>query len=375
MDYQSIEALLQKYRLGLCTDEEKSILEQWYDTQDVDKSSIDLFALKEQGKEKLFSQIDIVPTKRLKRRLFWIGASAVAAAALVALITILPKNNRTKNLASIRQLPIALRYHNDVPPADTSAELIKANGEKTIINTTTRIKGYIYDRQSKRLIISSQEDPKLDIESLDNKIITHRGQFITIELPDHSKVWLNSESELQYSTPFSDSIRHIWVKGEAYFEVAKNKELPFVVSTDHGNISVLGTHFSVHDYGEDSSFCTTLLSGKIAFTEYSSPAKTILKPSQRLSIQKGKLQLSTVKQLDKSIEWKNGYFDFTDMDIKSVMQQLSRWYDIQVVYSQKKYDLKFFGELRRDQPLSQILKILEQSGAHFSIDKKKVTVL
>ncbi len=194
------------------------------------------------------------------------------------------------------------------------------------------------------------------------------GQFQLV-LPDGSKVWLNSSSSIRFPTEFSGEERKVELTGEAYFEVAKNPTLPFRVSVSGMYVEVLGTHFNIMAYGDESSIKTTLLEGSVRVTKGSS-AK-VLTPGQQSKMNlKGDINVVDA-DLEQVIAWKNGYFQFSSDDIETIMRQVARWYDIKVVYKDKIPGGGFSGIVSRKNNISRVLKILQDGGVQLRWKGKK----
>jgi ferric-dicitrate binding protein FerR (iron transport regulator) len=217
-----------------------------------------------------------------------------------------------------------------------------------------------------------------------NTISTPKGGQYEIILPDGSHVWLNAASSLRFPAAFTGNERIVALTGEAYFEVAKNPAQPFKVtftgSAGDGQVEVLGTHFNINAYDDEANSKTTLLEGKVKISRPQSgmqdPNPEILNPGQQAAIADG---VGNIKVLavdaDAAIAWKNGVFSFDNVDIKTVMRQIARWYDVEVVYEGALAAEKFEGEIPRSSTLADVFKILELSAVHFKIEGRKVIVM
>lgn len=207
-----------------------------------------------------------------------------------------------------------------------------------------------------------------------NTITTPRGGQHQIELPDGSQVWLNAASSLRFPTAFAGKERRVEISGEAYFEVAKNKSMPFVVSVNGAEVQVLGTHFNIMAYKEEKTVKTTLLEGSVRFV--SGNNASLLKPGQQSQLSKvGQVKVINGVDVDEVMAWKNGLFYFKNADIETVMRQLSRWYDVDIEYHGEIKLKKFSGKIQRDLNLSEVLEGLKETGIHFQIEGKKLIVL
>ncbi|RFS20658.1 FecR family protein [Chitinophaga silvatica] len=284
-----------------------------------------------------------------------------AAAMLLGMLTFLPfrKNSQPTPVAKIENLQ----------PGGNKAVLTLANGQQVILDSagnqqiaqqhTTLV------QQQGQLIYQSQSRESL---SGYNTLTTPRGGQFKVILPDGTTVWLNAVSSLHYPLSFGMN-RTVELSGEAYFEVASNPNKPFKVKTATGQtIEVLGTTFNVNAYTDEVSTQTTLVSGAVAITDGNKRLE--LKPGQAAKTIKDRegIELVTNAEIAQATAWKNGLFDFNKMPIKAVMQQLSRWYNIEVSYDDKIPDIIFWGRMDRNLPLQDVLLILEKSDVHFRIE-------
>src|SRR5690606_16695043 len=204
-----------------------------------------------------------------------------------------------------------------------------------------------------------------------NVLQTPRGGQYTVTLSDGTKVWLNAASSITYPTAFTGKERRVSVTGEVYFEVAHRDDQPLYVVSEQPELKVLGTHFNVEAYGDDTETRTTLLEGSVRVTptDPGSPAAaganaTTLKPKQQAVISPGSkaVGVSAVNP-DDVVAWKNGLFVFNNESMESVMRKIARWYDVQVVYedSQPKEEL-FGGSISRFDDVTTVLRMLEKTG-------------
>jgi transmembrane sensor len=210
-----------------------------------------------------------------------------------------------------------------------------------------------------------------------NTLTTPRGGQYRLVLPDGSEVWLNAASSITYPTVFSGNERAVRITGEAYFEIAQNAAMPFKVIANapigEQDVEVLGTHFNVKAYSDESSITTTLLEGRVKL--HSGTTATLLSPGQQGTQQAdGNIRMNAHADGEAAIAWKNGLFHFEQTDIREVMRQLARWYNVDVVFEGKIPDEKFDGEITRNSNLTEVLKILQFSNVHFRVDNNKVTV-
>ncbi len=206
------------------------------------------------------------------------------------------------------------------------------------------------------------------------------GQYKLV-LPDGSKAWLNAGSTLKFPNAFDGGRRSVEMTGEVYFEIAKDPAKPFVVTAKNtGNrketeIKVLGTHFNISSYADEPQLKTTLLEGSVEIKRESMTKR--LKPGQQASIGQGsKDQGISIKDVDTraAVAWKDGRFEFND-NIKDIMRQIARWYDVDVQYEGDIEDKSFAGSIPRENNVSEVLRVLELTGKiRFSIEGRTIIV-
>jgi transmembrane sensor len=269
---------------------------------------------------------------------------------------------------------------NDVEaPKETRAVITLADGSKVYLDSAGN--GTI--AQQNDVAVVKNEKGEIVYQSLTtdhspvayNTLSNPRGsKVISLTLSDGTKVWLNSESSLKYPTAFNGTTRDVEITGEAYFEVVHNASKPFIVSKGETSVTVLGTHFNVNAYDDEEALRVTLLEGSVIVKRESSNVK--LKPGEQ-AIAKPNSPLSTdhSPDVDAVMAWKNGMFSFKSASINTVMRQLQRWYDLDVVYAGTPAE-KFHVEMNRNTNLSNVFRILEETGGvHFKIEERKVTVM
>lgn len=209
-----------------------------------------------------------------------------------------------------------------------------------------------------------------------NTLSTPRGRQYHIQLPDGTEVWLNAASSIRYPTVFSGGERGVDITGEAYFEVAKDAARPFKVRVGPGaEINVLGTHFNVNAYGNEPAIATTLLEGSVRFRTGEGKSE-LLKPGQQTRYDPATRELTVKDDVETArvVAWKNGIFDFNNMGLREAMQQLERWYDIDVKYEKRVPNISFFGKMTKNIQLADLLTILERSKVHFQVEGRTLIV-
>ncbi|HVI47503.1 MAG TPA: FecR domain-containing protein [Chitinophaga sp.] len=203
---------------------------------------------------------------------------------------------------------------------------------------------------------------------------TPRGGQFRLVLPDGSKVWLNAASSLKFPTAFTGKERKVELNGEAYFEVEKNPGQPFHVTIKDADVAVLGTSFNIMAYTDENAIKTTLLEGAVKVSK--EQEATLLKPGeQSLLDAAGKIHVIENADVDLAVAWKNGLTSFRSADIKTIMRQVERWYDVEVVYNGAMPARTFTGDIPRNANLSELLRLLEVSRIHFKMEDNRLIVM
>ena len=275
---------------------------------------------------------------------------------------------------------------NDIDPGNNNkAILTLADGSK--ISLDDAAKGFVA-RQGNTSITKTEDGQIVYIKNIDdisgisgrsaaNTIQTPKGGRYKISLPDGSKVWLNSASTLTYPTTFTNTERKVKLKGEAYFEIARNKSRPFRVESNNQVVEVLGTHFNINSYEDEDYIKTTLLKGSVrVILKSAKPNAQLLKPGEQ-SLTSNSQSGIKIQNTDteKAIAWKNGYFKFKNTPIREIMKEIERWYDVELVYDGKLAPDEFTGYISTDVKISGVLKMLEESGGiKFSVKGRKLKV-
>ena len=299
------------------------------------------------------------------------------AAAVVMLLTVSILIYRDKD--KTEKKPVDKIARQLINPGSNHAILILDNGQKVALKKHEKISLNEKDGTA----VSSQNDVltyKQNGQGVDaeqkltyNTIMVPRGGEYQLILVDGSKVWMNSASTLKYPTTFSGKERKVYLTGEAYFEVAKNATMPFIVKTSKAEVQVLGTHFNVMAYDDEANCKTTLLEGAVRVQ--SSSAVNVIKPGQQAIINiQGQQKITSDINIDEELAWKNGFFIFKDAGIKGIMQQAARWYDLDVVYEGDIPEIQFSGKMSRKVNFYGFVNILKYAGLHFNIKGKTVTI-
>jgi ferric-dicitrate binding protein FerR (iron transport regulator) len=344
-------------------------------------------------------QLEIQPTAPLiefnepgrKWKYYWMAAAVFLLIAGGAVFF-----NRDKAKTNIAQLPVEQRFHNDVSPGGDKAVLELADGSKIVLDNAsngalaqqgaTQVMKLDNGQLAYQIGRSGAETTNPIPDAIRyNTISTPRGGQYQVVLPDGSKVWLNAVSSLRFPTSFTGKERRVELNGEAYFDITRNASMPFKVVVAQAasgepagrqplEIEVTGTEFDLMAYGDEDRQKVTVISG--AIKAKSGNEQLVLQPNQQafLDNKSTALNLTSISNLGEVTAWKDGFFQFQDASIESIMRQAARWYDVEVIYDGK-VSQQFIGKVPRQVNLSTLLKILEATGwVHFRIDGKKVTV-
>lgn len=264
------------------------------------------------------------------------------------------------------QIAVETAIH-DVAPGSNKAILTLADGKQIILDSA---QGNIV--QLGNLKVTNLRG-KLDYEGGSNTVKYHtlstpRGGQYKLVLPDGTDVWLNAASSITFPTAFVGAERNVTITGEAYFEVAHNPRQPFHVRVNTLVVEVLGTHFNIKSYTDEAYIKTTLLEGSIKISR--NGETILLKPGRQASVNKFTDEPLTISMpdIDKVMAWKNGRFFFDNTDLKTIMRQIMRWYNVDVEYKGSIPVRYFTADISRNKNLSDILKILELSNIHFRLE-------
>jgi len=392
---KTISRLLYKYLQGTLTSEDGAKLERW---KNQSSENLEFFeSLSKEARparsmarsraasleERIFNKIRATQelpglernVKRI-RPVWWKYAAAAAVAGIVISYGIHRTNNGSPKPSYVQiEKPQVLDVH---PPDANYASITLADGQ--IVNLNGAASGWLATqgkvqviKTAEGVIVYKSATAKVkDVPQLNTLSNPQGSNAIGIVLQDGSKVWLNAGSSLTYPAAFTGRERKVFILGEAYFEVAKNKAMPFRIMKESMMVEVLGTRFNVNAYRNEPSMKVTLLEGSIRIS--SGNVSGVLKPGQQAKVNENNINVSSDINVDHVMSWKSGYFSFENASLKEVMRQIARWYNIQVIYDGELSDERFGGELRMDSKLSSVLKVLQKSGVKFRIETNRVVV-
>ena len=313
----------------------------------------------------------------LKQRQFnwWLYAAAAIFLAVIGGfgVYIFQQDQNIERTTSAPQNKEAMK---DIVPGSRKAQLVLGDGSIISLDSAktmqlTEKDGTDIDKVSGRLVYNSGAG---NGAILFNTLTTPRGGEYQLVLPDGSKVWLNASSSLKFPTRFDGSSRTVFLNGEAYFEVARNEKMPFHVKLNDGmDVEVLGTHFNIMGYDDESEIKTTLAEGRVKVSKES--VTVFLTPAKQAVLNKSEKSL-VVNNADvsKELAWKNGMIEFNGEDLHYIMRQLSRWYDVDIYFERQIPKGRYEGAIRREAPLSKVLEILKLAGVEFKMENRKILI-
>ncbi len=373
MTRKEAEALLTKYEQGLCNAEELAWIETWYihlnEDKELDLRSADL----DKSESRMMQVLNIQERHTIP---LW---KKVAVAASILLVSTFSYYFLQRKEVLYETNPTNLA-HTVIQPGGNKAVLTLADGreinlEETAKGTLAEVAGVKIIKKASGEVIYNVNGTN-DITAAKNSyhtIATPRGGTYQVLLEDGSKVWLNAASSIKFPSSFSATERIVELKGEAYFEIAKNRTRPFTVKVAGQSIQVLGTKFNANSYPNEAKLATTLLEGSVRLSNQLE--NVVLKPGeQSQSTIDEKIKLRTVETAA-FLAWKDGMFSFQRADLQTVLRQFERWYNIDVKFEKDVPEIFFTGKIYRNLNLDDALNNLTFLGVRFKIENRNVTVL
>ncbi|NII83080.1 MULTISPECIES: FecR family protein [unclassified Pedobacter] len=367
---KNAKKLLDKYLAGNCTPEEMAIVEDWYLQLPFQKEAPN-HSLITSSKQEVWNQLS--PRNRSLKSVT-VKRLAIAASIVVCMslgIYFMVQRNATPLTAKTEL--------KDILPGKHKAVLTLADG--TVVDLDDAKNGQIANQNG--IVIRKAKNGQLEyiIKEIpnaaatgSNTIATPRGGQYQVSLPDGTKVWLNAATTLKYPYVFAKNERLVELNGEAYFEVSKDHTRPFKVKTDVQTVEVLGTHFNINAYSDENIVKTTLLEGAVKVSATSGSVNLHPGEQSLLNANSARLSINEQVDIDKEMAWKNNIFSFDNDDLQTIMRQISRWYDVDVVYQGKITSEKYVGEIPKNSNLAEVFKILELNHVHIDAKGKVLTV-
>ena len=310
-----------------------------------------------------------------KRRWMWVmsAAAAVAIVLCCCLFVYYRANTEQKVNVAVQKI-VPGQYNAVLEMADGSTYQLGEQQYSLQEKTGNQIK--VDSTLLSYLPVNKRSDVLQDI--VYNKLSVPKGGEYRIELEDGTKVWINSASRLRYPVVFSSNSREVYLEGEAYFEVQRDVDRPFIVHSGEQKVTVLGTSFGISCYASEANDYTTLVSGKVKVDFERGKQSFVLEPGMQVAYNKESgVAMERKVDVAEFVAWKDGKYIFKQKRLEDILSTLSRWYDFEVFYRNEDVkDVLFSGELRRFDDFSYLLRLIERtSDVKFVIDKKVVQVM
>jgi transmembrane sensor len=388
MNHEEFKEILQRYQSGNASGREMAFVDAYYAAFEARPDIMEHLSAEEQEKleQLLYKNLkDQFPAviKPAHRVHFLKTAWFKSAAAIIILITgiaiyfFIHTSQSQVEMAEKSSSPLPKE---DVLPGSDRAILTLSNGQQVQLNNATsetikdgtlsieNINGQLSYAENGKPHSPFEKGGRSDSQAGGtaggfNTMTTPNGGQYKLTLSDGTNVWLNAASSITYPISFKGATREVSITGECYFEIKKNPSKPFIVKTPAEDITVLGTEFNVNAYPDEPSMKTSLLEGVVKIGD------TFIKPGQ--AYQDGKIKQTNVQQ---DLAWKNGVFNFNNLTVEQAMRQISRWYNVEVIYKSRAPEIRFFGSINRSAPLSTVLLALNQAGVKFKVEKNKLIV-
>ncbi|WP_343532794.1 FecR domain-containing protein [Pedobacter sp.] len=382
-EHNYIQEIANKRLNGTATPEEIDFYERWYasfDDGELELNVANKLDSEQLGAElyaKLMVKIEKQERKPLRIKSYFKWAGAAAAVLVLAVGYLVYQKGGLEKFTD----GLFVSYQ-PIEPGRRTATLKLGNGQ--VVELKENKEGLVIAAAD--LLYTDGTSLAYDKEAIGDAkemvLSTPKGGTYQVTLPDGSKVWLNALSSIVLPSNFAGALeRQVQLSGEAYFEIAKaemevggvSKRRPFIVAIGNKKVEVLGTHFNVRSYQGEPSVKTTLIEGSVRVLA-GKQQKTIT-PGQQAVATANEITAATV-DVEETIAWKNGNFQFANEKITQVMEEIGRWYNVEIVYQGTVTAEGFGGTISRSKPITEVLASLEETGAvHFKIEGRRVVVM
>jgi ferric-dicitrate binding protein FerR (iron transport regulator) len=318
----------------------------------------------------------VVTANRTGIKKIWAYAAAAVMIIMIALFGFWYRGRQ----ADVQISAVVNSYKDIAPPDAARAVITLSNGQNIILdsaaNGTVAVQGNasVVKTADGQIVYSAKGEAPANHQLLYNTLMVPGGsKVVSITLSDGTAVWLNAASSLRYPAVFTGNDRKVYITGEVYFEVAKDRSRQFIVEANGISTKVLGTHFNINAYEDEPETRVTLLEGAVKIG--SGDGEQMLSPGQQAVITSaGDIHIDTGTDIEEVMAWKEGRFQFGGAGIEEVMREIKRWYNVEIEYEG---DIRqhFRGGISRNVEVSKVFKMLEATGTvHFKIAGKKIIV-
>lgn len=364
---EKVNALLRKYQDGTCTQEEKELVEAYFNAHVLGNDRLPHPKRQAQAEDRMRHAIDaaIIHDRQPIRSFPYqtVIAAALLLAVAASLILYFRQDNQPKS--SLTQ------HANEIHPGGNRATISFSNGE--FYNLSETKEGIV--AAADHYTYNDGEEVTAPSENIAYATLTTpRGGQYQITLPDGTKAWLNAASSLKYPAKFDGEERRVILSGEGYFEVTARTNQPFVVESAAQTVNVIGTTFNINAYPDENYVTTTLISGSIRLQPSAKSNSIVLESGLQTTLVDGEVTTRSVVASD-YILWKDGVITLHYMTLPEIFKQLERWYDVSFVTNASLPEEDLYGELQRKANLSEVLDVLElNTGLIFKIEGRRVMV-
>lgn len=370
--------ILLRYVEGKASAEEIEWVEKYYEEVSNKKDILIDTELADKHFSNIWSEID----KEINPRKSNIIFKAIAAAVALLILSFIPiyfyykKDNNTR---------LHLAENQNFVPSFYNQTVLSINGTNKVTLDDLQLGSEIVETgaviskgKDGTIIFTSPDQTRDELSETFHTVSTPRAKQHRIKLPDNSIVWLNANSSIEFPVPFSTNLRQITLIGEAFFEVERDLDRPFVVLSQGQQILVKGTKFNVSAYPKEKLSVTTLLEGAVDLNIVDKDNKILrkssLEPNDQVIVSGVTLEKQHVNSLD-YIDWTNEKFNFNDTPLKDVMTKIARWYDVEVVWEENLKNITFSGSVSKFDDIRDVLrKMSHTESVHFEISERRVMV-
>jgi ferric-dicitrate binding protein FerR (iron transport regulator) len=381
MNEDRLKYLLERYLANECSPAEQEELDEWFHTWNPGIGGMQRWLEEAGNAEALSNELytdfsnRLLPPAKRNRRVGWYAVAAAAAVLAVFIILFYPTHRPNQSLA---QRDAQQQPANTIRPGSNKAVLTLADGSQIALSDSgnvhiaTQNNMEVRRRQPGSISYHSMQGPANDQQPVYNTLTTPRGCKYSLTLADGTVVTLDAASSISYPVVFTGKERRVAITGQAYIEVVHNAAQPFRVSAKGQLIEDLGTAFNVKAYTDEQAVKTTLIEGALKVVK--DDQSLVLTPGQQAIVTHA-IRLNNNVNLQEEIAWKNGEFRFERVNVKGIMQQLARWYNIEVSYKNEVDHIYLSGVFSRKEEMRNILEVLETTGkVAFQLVGNKVIV-
>ena len=390
MTNQTAKELLDKYHSGTITDEELAILESWYVQQAKNSSEFQMSEndieqdLLKISKNFLLFKEDNSYVPFYNRKNVWTLAASILVIFSLGISYLFFRNQPELATSTIAVNEVDNKNDDVIIPGNNRAILTLGDNSQIVLDDLES--GNIHTNNGVKISKAPNGQLLYDISSIAknadigdnyNTITTPAGGEYQVKLSDGTTVWLNAKSSIKFPTIFTGIERQVEITGEVYFDVSHNAKKPFIVKSGDQTVKVLGTQFNINSYSKEKGIKTTLIEGSVLVKSNLKNLSKVLKPGQESLLDQNHQKFSINRvDLERVVAWKNGYFIFENEELEDIMNQIARWYDVEIEYTNFNKRTQFGGAISRYRKLEDVLNLLELTDkVKFKIQGRRIIVM